>query len=39
MAVRELPDYAIARIRTDQFLINEDGSFTKLWEGEVHFDE
>ena len=39
VAVRELPGYAIARIRTGQYLINEDGSFTKLWEGEVHFNE
>ena len=39
VAVRELPDYAIARIRTGQFLINEDGSSTKLWEGEVRFNE
>ena len=39
VAVRELPDYAIARIRTGQYLINEDGSFTKLWEGEVHLNE
>ena len=38
-AVRELPDYAIARIRTGQFLTNEDGSFTKLWKGEVRFNE
>ena len=39
VAVRELPDYAIARIRTGQYLINEDGSFTGLWEGEVRFNE
>ena len=39
VAVRELPDYAIARIRTGQVLVNEGGSFTKLWEGEVRFDE
>ena len=39
VAVRELPDYAIARIHTGQILVNEGGSFTKLWEGEVRFDE
>ncbi len=39
VAVRELPDYAIARIRTGQFLANEDGSYTPLWEGEIRFDE
>ena len=39
VAVRELPDYAITRIRTGQFLVNEDGSTTHLWEGEIRFDE
>ena len=39
VAVRELPDYDIARIRTGQFLANGDGSTTRLWEGEVRFDE
>ena len=39
VAVRELPDYAIARIRTGQSLANEDGSTTPLWEGEIRFDE
>ena len=39
VAVRELPGYAIARIRTGQSRINEDGSFTQLWEGEVRFNE
>ena len=39
VAWRELPDYAISRIRTGQFLVNEDGSTTHLWEGEVRFDE
>ena len=39
VAVRELPGYAIARIRTGQFRINEDGSFTQLWEGEVRLNE
>ena len=37
--VRELPDYAITRILTGQFLVNEDGSYTRLWGGEVRFDE
>ena len=39
IAVRELPAYAIARIRTGQSLANEDGSYTPLWEGEIRFDE
>ena len=38
-ALRELPDYAITSIRTGQYLANEDGSFTGLWEGEIHFNE
>ena len=36
---RELPDYAITRIRTGQFLVNEDGFYTNIWEGEIRFDE
>ena len=39
VAYRELPDYAITRIRTGQFLVNEDGSYTHLWEEEIRFDE
>ncbi len=39
VAWRELPDYAIASIRTGQYLGNEDGSYTHLWEGEIRFDE
>ena len=39
LAKRSLPDYPIARIRTGQSLVNEDGSYTTLWEGEIHFDE
>ena len=39
VARRELPDYAIASIRTGQYLGNEDGSYTHLWEGEIRFDE
>ena len=39
VAVRELPAYDIAGIRTGQFITNEDGSTTPLWEGEVRFDE
>ena len=35
---QELPDHAISSIRTGQFLVNEDGSTTSLWEGEVRFD-
>ena len=36
---QEFPDHAISSIRTGQFLVNEDGSTTSLWEGEVRFDE
>ena len=39
IAWRELPDYPLTRIRTGQFLVNEDGSTTHLWEGEIRFDE
>ena len=39
VALHELPDYPIARIRTGQYRVNEDGSVTRLWEGEVRFDE
>ena len=39
VAVRELPDYPITRIRTGQYLVNEDGSYTNPWEGEIRFDE
>ncbi len=41
VARRELPvpDYAIATIRTGQFLVNEDGSTTHLWEEGIRFDE
>ncbi len=38
-AVRELPDYAIAYVRSGQFVVNEDGSTTRLWEEEIRFDE
>ncbi len=39
VALRKLPDYPITRIRTGQFVVNEDGSYTNLWEGEIRFDE
>ncbi len=39
IAWRELPDYPITRVRTGQFLVNEDGSTEHLWEGEIRFDE
>ena len=39
VALHKLPNYAIARIRTGQFLVNEDGSTEHLWEGEIRFDE
>ena len=34
-----LPEYDISRIRTGQFLVNEDGFYTNIWEGEIRFDE
>ena len=39
MAVVPLPQYAISSIRTGQFLVDRDGSYTNLWEGEIRFDE
>ena len=39
VAVRELPDYPITRIHTGQLIVNEDGSYTHPWEGEIRFDE
>ena len=39
VALRELPDYAITRIRTGQYLVREHGSTTHLWEGEIRVDE
>ena len=39
LATIVLPDYAAARVRTGQYLANEDGSYTNLWEGEIRFDE
>ena len=39
IALRKLPDYPITRVRTGQFLVNEDGSTTHLWGGEIRFDE
>ena len=39
LARRELPDYAITRIRTGQFLVNEDGSTTQLWGAEIRVNE
>ena len=38
VALRELPDYAITRIRTGQYL-REYVSTTRLWEGEIRVDE
>ena len=39
VALRELPDYAIARLRTGQYLVREDSSAARLWEGETRVDE
>ena len=39
IAQRKLPNYAITRIVTGQFLVNEDGSTAHLWEGEIRVDE
>ena len=39
VALRKLPDYPITRIRTGQFAVNEDDSYTNLWEAEIRFDE
>ena len=39
VTLRELPDYAITRIHTGQYLVREDGSAAHLWEGEIRFDE
>ena len=39
VALRELPDYDFAGIRTGQFVVNKDGSLTHRWEAEVRFDE
>ncbi len=39
VAGQELPDYAIALIRTGQFLGNEDGSYANLWVEELRSDE
>ena len=39
IAVRELPGYAIAGIRTGQFIANDDGSYINIWEGEIRVDE
>ena len=39
VVLRELPDYSIVRIRTGQYRVNWYGSTTRLWEGEVRFDE
>ena len=39
MGTMVLPEYDITRIRTGQYLVNEDGSYTNLWKAEVRFDE
>ena len=36
---RGLPNYDFTDIHTGQYLVNEDGSTTHLWEGEIRFDE
>ena len=39
VAVRELPAYDVGSIRTGQYLVGADGSYTNLWEREIRFDE
>ena len=39
VTLRELPDYAITRIRTGQYLVREDGSAAHLWGREIRVDE
>ena len=39
VALYALPDYDFIGIRTGQFLVNEDGGFNNLWEGEMRLDE
>ena len=39
VAVRELPNYAVTRIRAGRFVVNEDGSSINLREREIRFDE
>ncbi len=39
IAVRELPAYDIAGIRTGQYVVREDGSYGNSWEAEASFAE
>ena len=39
IAVRELPAYDIAGIRTGQYVVHEDGSYGNSWEAEAAFAE
>ena len=39
IAAHPLPDYAIAGIRTGQYLEREEGSFENLWEAEASIAE
>ena len=39
IAWREFPDYPLTRIRTGQFLGNEDGSYANIWVEELRSDE
>ena len=38
VAIRELPDYAIAAIRTGQY-VPVDGGYNNLWEGKIRLNE
>ena len=37
LAKRSLPDYPITRIRTGQFIVNDDGATIYLWERQIRF--
>ena len=39
VTLRELPNYAITRIRTGQYLVREDGSTAHLRGGEIRVNE
>ena len=39
VAAHDLPDYAIAGIRTGQYRVRDDGSYENFWEAEASFAE